>query len=72
MATEAREYELVLPHLSAGGALLSDNAHIYPVLREFAARTNRTFDIFLERPVDHFYPGAGIGLSLPGKGRQGR
>jgi hypothetical protein len=65
-AHELREYELVLPRLSERGVLLSDNAHIYPVLKEFAARAARRFDIFLEKPVRHFYPGAAIGLSMPG------
>jgi hypothetical protein len=34
-------------------------------LAEFSERSGRRFVFFSERPKDHWYPGAGIGIPLP-------
>jgi predicted O-methyltransferase YrrM len=65
-AHEAAEYELALPRLSDGALVLSDNAHASDALWRFARQTKRRYLYFAEQPRDHWYPGAGIGLALPG------
>ncbi len=62
---EADEYRLVAPHLAPDAIVLSDNAHAVPALEDFARAAGRPFAFFREQPLRHFYPGAGIGLSLP-------
>lgn len=62
---EAREYEAILPKLAPNGIILADNAHVTAKLAELSLRTGRRFLFFKEQPRDHWYPGAGIGISLP-------
>lgn len=64
-AYEAAEYEAIAPKLSAHAILLGDNAHVTDALLEFSRRSGRRFVYFQERPLRHWYPGAGIGLSYP-------
>jgi predicted O-methyltransferase YrrM len=64
---EAREYAVVAPTLSADALLISDNAHVTDALFAFARRTDRRFLFFQERPKDHWYPGAGIGVAFNGQ-----
>jgi predicted O-methyltransferase YrrM len=61
---EFREYQLVHPHLSPDAVILSDNAHIVPALRDFAAAEGWRYSFFGERPLAHFYDGAGIGAAV--------
>jgi predicted O-methyltransferase YrrM len=62
---EQTEYRLVAPHLAPGAVVLSDNAHAVQALEQFSNAEGRRFAFFHERPVRHFYPGGGIGLSTP-------
>ncbi len=62
---EAREYEVISPRLSPEGIILGDNAHVTSKLAEFSTRQERSFLFFKEEPLDHWYPGAGIGFSFP-------
>lgn len=62
---EMREYELIESALAPNAVLLSDNAHAVSTLEDYAARRGRPYYFFHEQPLRHFYPGAGIGLSLP-------
>jgi len=62
---EAREYVVVAPKLSLGAFILGDNSHTSPSLRNFAEKSLRPFVFFKEVPKDHWYPGAGIGISPP-------
>jgi hypothetical protein len=62
---EASEYRVVRPFLAPAGVILSDNAHAVPALADFARSEGRRYVYFGEQPVGHFYPGAGIGISLP-------
>lgn len=64
---EYREYQAVLPRLSANGIIIADNAHASDALIRFSEETGRQFLFFAERPKDHWYRGAGIGFSYPGR-----
>lgn len=60
---EAREYETVSSRLSDRAVVLGDNAHVTDKLFQFATRTGRKFLFFQEKPLNHWYPGAGIGAA---------
>ena len=62
---EAREYETIRPKLTENAFVLGDNAHATDKLFQFAQKTGRRFVFFSERPKDHWYPGAGIGIAFP-------
>jgi hypothetical protein len=63
---ERREYEVVAPKLGIdGGLILGDNCHCNNVLARFSAERGRQFIFFHEQPRDHWYAGAGIGISFP-------
>jgi predicted O-methyltransferase YrrM len=57
------ELEAVAPILAPDALILSDNAHVSDVLPRWAESTGRRFSYFQERPKDHWYPGAGIGVA---------
>lgn len=59
---EAREYETVANKMAHAGILLSDNAHVSEKLHLFAKANKKNFLYFQEKPVDHIYPGAGMGV----------
>lgn len=59
---EAKEYEVIKDKLSATAVILADNAHVSDKLSQFALKTGRRFLFFKEEPLDHWYPGAGIGI----------
>jgi predicted O-methyltransferase YrrM len=61
---EATEYEVVAPKLSANAIILGDNSHSSRALYDFSLKTGRNFLFFKEIPTDHWYPGAGIGISI--------
>jgi predicted O-methyltransferase YrrM len=61
---EIAEYRAIEPALSQHGILLSDNAHSKSALQDYAATRGRTFHFCVEHSRGHFYPGAGIGISL--------
>ena len=63
---EAREYALVAGKLGERAILLGDNSHATNALLEFSLATNRHFLFFQEKPLAHWYPGAGIGISFQG------
>ncbi len=60
---ERSELLAVTPHLSPSALVLSDNSHVTDVLPQWASETGRRFAFFAERPVNHWYPGAGIGAA---------
>lgn len=62
---EAREYGVIHPMLSTRSVVLGDNSHVSPSLRDYSELTGRRFVFFKEIPKEHWYPGAGIGISLP-------
>jgi predicted O-methyltransferase YrrM len=61
---EAREYRCVEPKLSRHAVVLGDNAHVTDELARFSLETGRQFIFFREEPKDHWYLGAGIGISF--------
>ena len=60
-AYEAAEYRAV--SLSDRAVVLSDNAHCTNELVKFSILNGRKFLFFKEEPLNHWYPGAGIGIS---------
>jgi hypothetical protein len=62
---EASEYRIMAPKLSPDALILSDNAHVTDRLAVFSRETGRHFLMFSEEPKNHWYPGAGIGMSFP-------
>jgi predicted O-methyltransferase YrrM len=61
---EYREYVTIANKLSPQAVVLGDNAHATDKLSLFSEQTGRRFLFFREEPVDHWYPGAGIGISF--------
>lgn len=62
---EMAEYETVESRLAPRSVVLSDNAEVTDALEEWSGRRGRRYDFWREHPVGHFYPGGGIGVSLP-------
>lgn len=62
---EYREYQTIASKLSRNAVILGDNAHVTDKLARYSAESNRSFLFFKEEPKDHWYPGAGIGISFP-------
>ncbi len=62
---ETKEYELVGLRLSDTGYILSDNSHVSSVLSKWSLANRRRFMYFAEQPHNHWYRGAGIGISMP-------
>jgi predicted O-methyltransferase YrrM len=60
---EQQEYEIVNEKLSSNAIILGDNSHVTDKLSKFSLKTNRKFIFIPEKPKDHWYPGAGIGVS---------
>lgn len=60
---EELEYSAVAPTLGDKSLILGDNAHVSSELNHFSRRMGRPFLFFREEPHDHWYPGAGIGIS---------
>ncbi len=61
---ERLEYEAIGPKLSPRAIILGDNAHVTTELADFSHRQGRSFLFFHEEPLEHWYPGAGIGISF--------
>ncbi len=61
---EKEEYLTIESKLTSGGYILSDNSHISDALAAFSTNTGRSFLFFKEEPLNHWYPGAGIGISF--------
>jgi len=67
-AHEAAELLAIEPHLAPGALVLSDNAHVTNELSSWSEARGRRFLYFGEQPEAHWYPGAGIGASVPRSG----
>ena len=63
---ERLELELALEHSSPDIVLVSDNSHATTALADIAAKTEMSYSFFRERPIGHFYRGAGIGIATSG------
>jgi hypothetical protein len=60
---EGREYRVIAPQLSEQAIIVGDNAHVTDELLKFSREAGRQFLFFSEEPANHWYLGAGIGLS---------
>ena len=45
--------------------MIGDNSHVTNKLAEWSVENGRKFLFFSEKPQEHWYPGAGIGVSFP-------
>jgi predicted O-methyltransferase YrrM len=61
---EEKEYEIIVNKLSQWGIVLGDNSHATEKLFEFSKKNNRQFIFFKDQPKNHWYQGAGIGISF--------
>jgi len=61
---EYHEYLTIAANLTPNAIILGDNSHISDSLRRFSEERKRNFLVFREKPKDHWYPGAGIGISF--------
>ncbi|MDQ6749008.1 MAG: class I SAM-dependent methyltransferase, partial [Candidatus Dormibacteraeota bacterium] len=52
--------------LTAGGLLISDNAHVTRALEDTCKDFGYTYSEFRERPLRHFYPGGTLGAGRRG------
>ena len=61
---ELREYDLVRNKLGNGAVIIGDNSHGSPSLYDFSQAAGRKFLFFQEKPINHWYPGGGMGISF--------
>jgi hypothetical protein len=64
-AHERWELETAAAAMSDGAVLISDNTGS-PMLEEISVACGYRFGLFVERPLGHFYQGAGFGIARPG------
>lgn len=64
---EYQEYLTIKDKLSDRAVILGDNSHCSDKLYNFSLENGRRFLFFKEEPANHWYPGAGIGISFTGK-----
>jgi hypothetical protein len=64
---EAEEFAAVEPSLRPDAIILSDNAHDSSALSDWAERSGRHYLFFKEQPLDHWWPGDGIGAAWAGR-----
>jgi len=60
---EVAEFSIVENAMAPGFVTISDNSHVTDALEELARRHAMPFHFWREKPKNHFYPGAGIGLA---------
>ncbi len=61
---EYLEYVTIRDRLSSRAIVLGDNCHVTDSLSRFSRESSRDFIFFSEKPENHWYPGAGIGISF--------
>lgn len=64
MGYEAEEYKVIAPKLSSDAIILGDNSHVSDELMKFAMQKGLRFLFFKESPLNHWYPGGGIGIAF--------
>ncbi|MHA2276679.1 MAG: class I SAM-dependent methyltransferase [Candidatus Kariarchaeaceae archaeon] len=60
---EYKEYLTIKNLLTENSIILGDNSHSSEKLAYFSGENKRNFLFFQEKPKNHWYPGAGIGIS---------
>ena len=63
-AHETAEFESAVRVAAPSAILLSDNAHASSAFADFCARHGLVYRYWHEVPRGHFYPGAGIGITI--------
>lgn len=61
---EYNEYKTILSKLSPNAVILGDNSHVTDKLLNFSIENGRKYLFFSEEPLNHWYPGGGIGISF--------
>ena len=61
---ERFELETALAHRDDAIVLISDNSHESTALPDVCAESGLRYVFFRERPLEHFYPGAGMGVGV--------
>lgn len=61
---EWAEFTAIEPRLHPGSLVLSDNSQQTSKLLEFAQRLGRSFLFFQDQPLNHWWPGDGIGAAF--------
>lgn len=61
---EYQEYLTIQNLINDKTIIIGDNAHCTDKLFRFSRETNRSFLFFQETPLNHWYPGGGIGISF--------
>jgi predicted O-methyltransferase YrrM len=61
---EYREYLTIKDKINDRTVILGDNSHCSDKLVLFSNETKRNFLFFSEEPLNHWYPGGGIGISF--------
>jgi predicted O-methyltransferase YrrM len=61
---EEAEYQAAMPWLSDGALIVNDNAHGFDVLPTLCEARGWRYLHFREVPVEHWYPGAGLGVAV--------
>jgi len=61
---EYQEYQTITHKLSKNAIILGDNSHCTQMLAKYSNEQGRKFLFFKEEPLNHWYPGAGIGISF--------
>lgn len=69
---ETFEFQTAFDRRGSRLVLVSDNAHATTALSDFASEHGGSYAYFEEKPLDHFYPGGGIGLSVIDESADGR
>jgi hypothetical protein len=64
---EYQEYQTIKSLINPKTIILGDNSHCSDKLAVFSFETGRNFLFYKEEPLNHWYPGAGIGISFPSK-----
>lgn len=67
---EEEEYKVIESKLSETSIILGDNCEITDKLLSFSQEKNRSFVFFQEKPLKHWYPGGGIGISFKRRSSQ--
>ena len=61
---ERFELETALVHRDDVIVLISDNSHASTALPDVCSESGLRYSFFRERPLEHFYPGAGMGIGV--------
>jgi hypothetical protein len=61
---ELKEYQNLATRINNSSVVISDNSHVTRILCDWSENEKRKFFYFSEKPLNHWYPGGGIGISI--------